>query len=130
MPIANAPYNPITTPIVACSICRNAQTIARSATSETLKRWHVVSYPTNCICPKCAISKPPEPPPPKKSVIMRDHSISHKYYRAAQQLGEFSTSDIKKCDLPNLHRAGSYLWGLVKRNKLASIGPSRFKIIE
>ncbi len=136
-PINNAPYNPITTPIVTCSICRNAQTIARSATSETLKRWHVVSYPTDCRCPKCATNKPPEPPkaeppppPPKKSVIMRDHSISHKYYRAAQQLGEFSTNDIKKCDLPNLYRAGSYLWGLVKRNKLANIGPSRFKVIE
>ena len=135
--VANAPYSPITAPIITCSICKNEQTVARSANSETLSPWHVVSYPDDCHCPKCATNKPPtppkaEPPPPKakKSIIMRDRSISYKYYRAAKKLGEFTTSDIRACDLPNLYRAGSYLWGLVKRNKLENIGPSRFKVIE
>jgi len=76
---------------------------------------------------------PPEaepPPKPQKSALTRNRSTSYKYYLAARKLGEFTTSDIKKCDLPNLYRAGSYLWGLVKRNKLANIGPSRFKVIE
>ncbi len=137
--VANAPYSPISAPIITCSICKNEQTVARSATSYTLKPWHVGSYPSDCHCPKCSsIKKTPPPPPPEaepppkpqKSAPTRNRSISFKYYRAAQKLGEFTTSDIKKCDLPNLYRAGSYLWVLVKRNKLANIGPSRFKVIE
>jgi hypothetical protein len=58
--VANVPYNPITTPIITCSVCRRSQTVARSATSFTLQLWHVVSYPDDCRCPKCSeIKKTP-----------------------------------------------------------------------
>lgn len=134
-PINNAPYNPITTPIVTCAICKNEQTIARSANSETLRKWHVVTYPDNCHCPKChsaqkTPAKPAESTAPeiKKPVTLRKYSNISKYYRVAQKLGEFSTSDLKGLDLPNPARAGSYLWGLVRVGRLINVGKARFKV--
>lgn len=135
MPISNAP-NPLNTLIVTCSICKNEKIVARSANSQTLSPWHVASYPDDCRCPKCSgIKKNTAPtppleaePPPKKPIVSRNRSISAKYYQVARQLGEFTTSDIKTHDLPNLNRAGCYIWGLVRTGKLIKIGPARFKV--
>ena len=135
MPIPNAPSSPFNIPIVTCSICRNEQTVARSANSYTLQLWHVINYPSDCHCPKCSsIKKTPPPPPPeaepppKKPITKRNRSISARYYQVAEQLVEFTTSDIKAHDLPNTYRAGSYIWSLVNTGKLIKIGPARFKI--
>lgn len=137
-PIPNAPMKQFDIPIVTCSICRDNQTVARSATSYTLKPWHVVSYPNDCHCPRCSGIKKPadqlaedEPPPPRKrgrAITSRADSNAQKYYRVAKQLGEFSTSDIVATDLPNTKRAGAYLWGLVASGKLINIGKARFAV--
>ena len=133
--IANAPSKPFDMPIIICSICRDRQTVARSATSYTLKPWRVVSYPNDCHCPRCSGIKKTlselsedEIQKPKKPPVKRDNSIIAKYYRVALMLGEFTTSDIKKHDLPNLPRAGAYLWFLKNIGKLKKMGRSKFKI--
>lgn len=136
--VANAPYSPITAPIITCSICKNEQTVARSANSYTLKPWHVVNYPNDCRCPKCSgIKKTPaelaedEPPPkPKKRTqpIHHAESISQKYYRAALKMGEFSTRDFKDSGLPNTHKAAAYLGGLVATGQLIRTGKARFAV--
>ena len=132
MPIANAPHNPITTPIVTCSICRDTNTVARSANSETLSRWHVVSYPDNCQCSKCSgINKPieaqPELPQNKKP-IPRSQSAAQQYYRAALKLGQFSIRDIRAEGLPNPNRAANYLADLVVKGKLIRVGKAQYAV--
>ena len=132
MRIANAPYNPITTPIVTCSICRDTKTVARSAKSETLSRWHVVSYPDNCQCPKCSnvnkpIKAPPESPQ-KKTPIPRSRAVSQQYYRAALKLGQFSIQNIRAEGLPNPDRAANYLASLAKSGKLIRTGKAQYAV--
>lgn len=138
--VANAPYSPINVPIITCSICRNEQTVARSATSYTLKPWHVISYPDDCRCPKCSgIKKTPaelaedEPPPKRKQrtqPICHAESISQQYYRAALKMGEFSSRDFKNSGLPKTHKASAYLGGLVETGKLIRTGKARFAVVK
>jgi len=127
-----APYNPINVPIITCSICRNTNTVARSANSETLGRWHVVEYPSNCQCPKCSgINKPIEPPPEppqNKKPIPRSQSAAQQYYRAALKLGQFSIQDIRAEGLPNPNRAANYLADLVVKGKLICVGKAQYAV--
>lgn len=138
--VANAPYSPISVPLITCSVCRAEQTVARSRFSPTLERWNVISYPNDCRCPTCSDGIPPpppappeaEPPPPKpkKPYVPRNRATVNLYYEAAKQLGEFTTDDIRKFDLPNTFKAGGYLWQLVVAGKLKKIERSKFKVIE
>lgn len=38
--------------LIRCLMC-SANTIARAATSDTLKGWEVQNFPDKCLCPKC-----------------------------------------------------------------------------
>ena len=140
--------DPLSVPLVTCSVCRNTQTVARSAASPTLTRWNVVAYPNDCRCPTCsgggrarppappeapppAPPEAPPPPKPKKQYVPRNRAVVNLYYEAAKQLGEFTTDDIRKCEgLPNTFKAGGYLWQLVVAGKLKKIERSKFKVIE
>ena len=138
--IPNAPMNPLSVPLVTCSVCRNTQTVARSAASQTLTRWNVVAYPNDCRCPTCSGGVParppappeaPPPPKPKKTYVPRNRATVNLYYEAAKQLGEFTTDEIRRCEgLPNTFKAGGYLWQLVVAGKLKKIERSKFKVIE
>lgn len=131
--------NPLSVPLVTCSVCRNTQTVARSAASQTLTRWNVVAYPNDCRCPTCSGGvparppAPPEaapPPKPKKPYVPRNRAVVNLYYEAAKQLGEFTTDDIRRFDLPNTFKAGGYLWQLVVAGKLKKVERSKFKVIK
>jgi len=132
MPIAQAPYRPFNVTIITCSICRDTNTVARSAKSETLSRWHVVSYPDNCQCQKCSgINKPIKTPPESpqnKTPIPRSRAVSQQYYRAALKLGQFSIQSIRAEGLPNPDRAANYLASLVKSGKLIRVGKAQYAV--
>lgn len=131
MAIAQAPYRHFNVTTITCSVCHDANTVARSAKSETLSRWHVVSYPTDCQCPKCSnVNKPIEAPPepPKRKPIPRSQSAALQYYRAALKLGQFSIQDIRAEGLPNPNRAASYLAGLVIYGKLIRTGKAQYAV--
>lgn len=132
MAIAQAPYRPFNVTIIICSVCRKANTVARSAKSETLSRWHVVSYPDNCQCPKCSgINKPIKTPtesPQKKTPIPRSRVVSQQYYRAALKLGQFSIQNIIAEGLPNPDRVANYLADLVKSGKLIRVGKAQYAV--
>jgi hypothetical protein len=100
--------------------------------SETLSRWHVVSYPDNCQCQKCSstnkpIKTPPESPQ-KKTPIPRSRAVSQQYYRAALKLGQFSIQNIRAEGLPNPDRAANYLADLVKSGKLIRTGKAQYAV--
>lgn len=131
MAIAQAPYRHFNVTTIICSICHDTNTVARSAKSETLNRWHVVSYPDDCQCPKCSNAKPvettPEPPPNKKPVP-RSESAAQQYYRAALRLKQFSIQDIRAESLPNPNRAANYLASLVINGKLIRVGKAQYAV--
>jgi hypothetical protein len=92
----------------------------------------VVSYPTDCQCPKCSgINKPvktPPEPPQNKNPIPRSQSAAQQYYRAALKLGQFSIQNIRAEGLPNPDRAANYLADLVVKGKLIRVGKAQYAV--